>query len=165
MNEDTIETIIAMFIASALFFVLFYIIAWIFCVKIMKIPAEEDAGIYMILFTTVNNRFIGFPVTYGILGDEILFFMVIFQVMLIAYVYSAGVIQVNYGGPKVSDLRGIIKALMNICTISTFVSIIMLFLGIHLHALVFNTLEQVGSATTPVSMLVIGMQLGSSNYK
>ncbi len=156
---------ILMFAGSAAFFLLFYILAWVFIVKIMKIPAEEDAGVYMIMFTTVNNGFIGFPVTYAIFGDEILFYMVIFQIMLIVYVYSAGVIQVNYGSPRVSDLRGMAKALVNTCTMATLLSVVLLFFGVQLPDILFRTVDLVGSATTPVSMLVVGMQLGNSNFR
>ncbi len=165
MDPALMTNTILMFAGSAAFFLLFYILAWVFIVKIMKIPAEEDAGVYMIMFTTVNNGFIGFPVTYAIFGDEILFYMVIFQIMLIAYVYSAGVIQVNYGSPRVSDLRGMAKALINTCTMATLLSVVLLFLGVQLPDILFRTVDLVGSATTPVSMLVVGMQLGNSNFR
>lgn len=165
MNPALMTNTVLMFLGGGLFFLVFYIIAWIYVVKIMKIPANQDAGVYMIMFTTVNNGFIGFPVTYAIFGDEILFYMVIFQIMLIVYVYSAGVIQVNYGSPRVSDLKGMAKALVNTCTMSTVLSVVLLVLGIRLPEVVFNAVELVGSATTPVSMLVVGMQLGNSNFR
>ena len=165
MDPALMTNTVLMFLGGGLFFLVFYIIAWIYVVKIMKIPANQDAGVYMIMFTTVNNGFIGFPVTYAIFGDEILFYMVIFQIMLIVYVYSAGVIQVNYGSPRVSDLKGMAKALVNTCTMSTVFSVVLLVLGVQLPEVVFNAVELVGSATTPVSMLVVGMQLGNSNFR
>ncbi len=165
MDPSLMANTVLMFVGSAAFFVLFYFIAWVFVVKIMKVPTDQDAGVYMIMFTTVNNGFIGFPVTYAIFGDEILFYMVIFQIMLIVYVYSAGVIQVNYGSPRVSDLKGMAKALVNTCTIATLISVVLLFLNIRLPEIIFDAVELVGSATTPVSMLVVGMQLGNSNFK
>ena len=85
--------------------------------------------------------------------------------MLIVYVYSAGVIQVNYGSPRVSDLKGMAKALINTCTLSTVFSVVLLLLGIQLPQIIFDAVELVGSATTPVSMLVVGMQLGNSNFR
>lgn len=165
MDPALMSNTVLMFLGAAAFFIIFYIIAWFYIVKIMRIPADQDAGVYMIMFTTVNNGFIGFPVTHAIFGDEILFYMVIFQIMLIVYVYSAGVIQVNYGSPRVSDIRGMAKALVNTCTMATLLSVILLFLGVQLPEIVFNAVELVGCATTPVSMLVVGMQLGNSNFR
>ena len=165
MNPALMTNTVLMFLGGGLFFAVFYVIAWIYVVKIVKIPADQDAGVYMIMFTTVNNGFIGFPVTYAIFGDEILFYMVIFQIMLIVYVYSAGVIQVNYGSPRVSNLKGMAKALVNTCTLSTVLSVVLLLLGIQLPEIIFDAVELVGSATTPVSMLVVGMQLGNSNFR
>ncbi len=39
----------------------------------------------------------------------------------------------------------------------------MLFAGLHLPAVLFQTTETIGNATVPVSMLLVGMQLGDSN--
>ena len=165
MEPSLMSNTVLMFLGGGAFFAVFYVIAWIYVVKIMKIPADQDAGVYMIMFTTVNNGFIGFPVTYAIFGDEILFYMVIFQIMLIVYVYSAGVIQVNYGSPGVSDIKGMAKALINTCTLSTVLSVLLLVLRVQLPEILFHAVELVGSATTPVSMLVVGMQLGNSNFR
>ena len=39
----------------------------------------------------------------------------------------------------------------------------MLFAGLHLPKLIFDSVELVGDITVPLSMLVVGMQLGESN--
>lgn len=165
MNPALMENTIWMFVGSAAFFGVFYFISKLFILKIMKIPAEQDAGVYMLMYTTVNNGFIGFPVTLAIFGEEIFFYMVIFQIMLIVYVYSLGIVQVNYGSPRVSDMKGMLRAMMNTCTGATLLSVILLLLGIRLPEVIFQTVDLVGSATTPVSMLVVGMQLGNSNFR
>ena len=79
--------------------------------------------------------------------------------------YCQGPIQVNYGSPRVSDLRGMAKALVNTCTMATLLSVVLLFFGVQLPDILFRTVDLVGSATTPVSMLVVGMQLGNSNFR
>ena len=38
----------------------------------------------------------------------------------------------------------------------------MLLLGLHLPDMLFETVDTIGSATVPISMLVVGIQLGSS---
>ena len=41
----------------------------------------------------------------------------------------------------------------------------MLFAGLHLPKLIFDSVELVGDITVPLSMLVVGMQLGESNIE
>ena len=52
MDPALMTNTVLMFLGGGLFFLVFYIIAWIYVVKIMKIPANQDAGVYMIMFTT-----------------------------------------------------------------------------------------------------------------
>ena len=66
------------------FFGIFSFIAWVVCVKIMKIPPEENCGVYMMLFTSANNGFIGLPITLAIFGEDMMFCMV-FSILSTAF--------------------------------------------------------------------------------
>lgn len=165
LTPDTLSKTVQMLLLAAGFFVLSTALAWVFCVKILGITADKDAGIYVACMATVNNGFMGFPITQALFGSDILFLMVLFQTMLTIYLYSAAVVLVNYGTEKTGDLKLILKSLANPCTVCAVISIILLVLGIQLPEVIFNSLDSLGSATVPVSMLVVGIQLGGSNLK
>lgn len=167
LTDDTAAVTLQMLLASAVWFAAVFILSWLVCVKILRIRPEEDAGIYMGSMSTINNGFMGFPITLALFGNDILFLMVMFQSMLMIYLYSACILQVNYGlgGTSGTSLRRTLKALKNPSTISSVISILMLLAGIRLPEVLFNTVDTIGSATVPISMIVVGIQLGSSNLK
>lgn len=163
VTDDTALSALLMGICAVAFFAAGYVLSWIICVKILKISADEGAGVYMLAMTTINNGFMGFPITYALFGDDILFLMIIFQVLLVIYSYSVGMIQVSYGSKAVATGKNLLRSLATPSTIAAGVSIIFLLLQVKLPSVLYDTIDQVGSATVPLSMIVVGMQLGSSN--
>ena len=130
--------------------------------KILKMKDHPDAGVYMAGITTINNGFMGFPITLALFGEDVFFYMVLFQMMLTIYLYSGCIMQVDYGHKGKMDLKLTLKQLANPCSMSAVLGIIMLFLGLHLPDMIFETVDSIGSITVPLSMLVVGIQLGSS---
>lgn len=162
LTEDTVILTLQMILYSVLWFAASYALSWLFCMKVMKLKSHPDVGVYMAGMTTINNGFMGFPITLAIFGDDVLFFMILFQVMLIVYLYSVCIIQVNYGSKRSFDIHAIWKRLLNPCTISSVLGIIILLMGLHLPDMILETIDTIGSTTVPISMIVVGMQLGSS---
>ena len=50
-------------------------------------------------------------------------------------------------------------------TFCAVIAIIMFVAGIHFPALVFKSIDMIGQATIPISMLIVGIQLGGSNIR
>ena len=48
-------------------------------------------------------------------------------------------------------------------TFCAVIAIIMFFAGIHFPSVVFQSIDMIGQATIPLSMLIVGIQLGGSN--
>lgn len=162
LTDDTFMLTLQMILCAVLWFAVSTLLSWLFCIKILKMKDNADVGVYMAGITTINNGFMGFPITKALFGDDVLFFMVLFQMVLTIYLYSGCIIQVNYGSKGRIDVRSVIKHLANPCTICAFLGIAMLLLGLHLPDVLFETVNTIGSATVPISMLVVGIQLGSS---
>ena len=162
LTDDTLVQTLQMILFAVLWFAVSALLSWLFCVKLLKIGKDAHAGVYMAGMTTINNGFMGFPITKALFGDDVLFFMVLFQMILTIYLYSGCIIQVNYGSKGRIDLRQVGKRLANPCTLSAVLGIIMLLLGLHLPDMIYETVNTIGSATVPLSMLVVGIQLGSS---
>ena len=162
LTDDTLMQTLGMILFAVIWFAVSAFLSWIICIKILKLGKNTDAGVYMAGMTTINNGFMGFPITKALFGDDVLFFMVLFQMILTIYLYSGCIIQVNYGNKGRIDLRQVGKRLTNPCTMSAFLGIAMLLLGLHLPDMLFETVNTIGSATVPLSMLVVGIQLGSS---
>lgn len=149
----------------ALYFIVFCFIGWVLCAKIMKIKGDEDCGVYMMLFASINNGFIGLPITLSIFGEDALFYMVFFQIALVIYLFGPGIIQIHYGDKKTGAGTAMLKAILTPVIIAAFLGVVLLVLGIRMPEMIQKSLETIGSATTPISMIVIGIQLGSSDFK
>ncbi len=150
-------------IFSALFFIGSYLFSSLLCKKIYPIKAEDHAGIYMIAIATLNNGFMGFPITYALFSDEVFFCMVLFNFIHVVYVYSAGIVQVNYGFDSSTSFKTTLRYLVNPCTIAAGFSLIILFCNLQLPEPILDSIDIIGDATVPISMLLVGIQLGSSN--
>lgn len=163
-NPDVATSTVQVFICGILFFAGSFVLGYFLCKKILKVSPADDLGVYIMAFSTVNNGFMGFPITQAIFGSDILYLMILHNICLTLYMYSAGPFILNMNSGKGSfDLKRLLKTFCNPSTILSIVSIIMLFAGLHLPALLFDSMELIGDITVPLSMLVVGMQLGDSN--
>ncbi len=165
IEEGMATTVIEMLLSAGVYFVIFCFIAWVLCTKVINIREKNDRGVYMMLFASINNGFIGLPITLAIFGEEKLFLMVFFQIALMIYIYGPGILQVHYGEEARSNKT---KALKSICgpgTVAALIGLVLLFTGTRLPEMLFKSIESIGSATTPLSMIIIGIQLGSSNFR
>lgn len=131
-----------------------------------------DANVLAFGMTTTNSGFMGFPVTLSVFGPAVFYYMVIQNISLNLYIYSIGIWQLNYkanaqaaGTKQRKTLAETIKPFLNLLIISAVVSTIMLFAGIKLPEYVMDICSTVGDVTIPTSMILVGIQLGSSNLK
>ncbi len=113
----------------ALYFVVFCFLGWVLCAKMMKLKGHEDCGVYMMLFATINNGFIGLPITLAIFGEDALFYMALFQITLVLYIFGPGILQIHYGEKKTGS-TSMLKAILSPVIIAAILGVLLLALGI-----------------------------------
>ena len=165
LHDDTLSLSLQTLFGAAVFFVIYAILGWIVSAKLVKVDPAENIGVYTFSFGSVNSGFIGFPITLALFGSGLLYLMVIQNVVLGLYLYTFGIMLVNIGtsGGK-PDFKGFVNSFKNINTIASVVSIVMLFMGLKLPSIIFDCVDMIGGATTPLSMLIVGMQLGDCDF-
>lgn len=164
-NADLGMATVEIFVLGALFFVFTFAAGWLVCKKLLHVSPASDLGVYVFCFSSINNGFMGFPITQAVFGSDILYFVVLHNIMLNLYMFSAGpfVLSMGAGTRHELSLRYIGKKLCNPTMIVSTLSVIMLLCGLKLPALAFDTLELIGSITVPLSMILVGVQLSGSN--
>lgn len=162
LTQSTFRLLLEVLIGSAVFFCLAALVAFVL-VKCLRCKDKEDEGVMMVIITSVNSGFMGFPVTKAIFGSTSFFLMVIENIVLNIYLYSLAVLQMNYGHEKKGNIKEVLKPLCNMCTLSLLFGLIILFAGIRLPEPVLNSFNTVGDATIPVSMIVVGVQLAEND--
>lgn len=164
LSADVIVATVQTMAGAVIFFTVTTLFS-ILIVKLFKFKPGEDRGMYIVAITTVNSGFMGFPVTKAIFGGDIFYLMVMHNILLNLYMYGAVPPLLNIGSETKLHPKKILKSMCNICVIAVIAGIIMLILGVKPPAVLDDVIQSLSDATIPLSMLLVGMQLGSSNVK
>ncbi len=125
---------------------------------------EPTRSIHSLLSATGNVVFLGYPVITAVYGTEGLYYAVIYGIVNDTLLWSLGVYLVNRSTGR-GNSKEALKKLLNPNTISCILGIALMFLGVKLPTLLFDTLSGVGHLTTNLSMIFIGMVLATIDIK
>ena len=116
---------------------------------------------FMLLFG--NTGFIGIPVIRALYGTEAVFFAAILEMVNDVVIFTIGMmlIQMSAG----AKLRFEPKLFLNPGLIGVIVGLLLFLLDIRLPEVIGGAVEMVGDATTPLTMFIIGYQLGGLKAK
>lgn len=130
--------------------------------KAMKMPkTKQYLMVFMLLFG--NTGFIGIPVIKALYGTEAIFFAAIIELINDILIFTIGMalIQVSAGAKLKLGLR----QFLNPGLIGVLIGLALFLLDLRLPALLGGSVEMIGAATTPLTMFVIGYQLGGLKLK
>jgi putative auxin efflux carrier len=135
----------------------------LFCIPalcLFRVP-EERRGIWILCCTFCNNGFMGFPITLALFGEEGLALAVFLAIPFNLLIYTAGPWLVcldrpSSGDAQPSSWRAILFTATNLATL---LGILLYALRIPLPAVIVSPLGYLSDITTPLSMVVIGMNL------
>ncbi|MDD4200833.1 MAG: AEC family transporter [Eubacteriales bacterium] len=152
--------ILPMFIISVLFFVLMPFISWLIT-RILHVKKEEShLYIYMTIFSNVG--FMGYPLIASIFGEGAILYASIFNLIAIITNFTLGIILMSKGGEK-NTLN--LKNLLSPGIIASLFALTIFIANIRLPDMLNNTLKTIGETTTPLAMIVIGIELSNISIK
>ena len=189
LTDDTLSMTLQTFAGSVVFFVVAGVLGYFFAKHLLRVIPSSNLGVYTFAFASINTGFMGFPVTLALFGQDIFYLMVMQNVILTVYLYSAGPLMLRLGCERgevlqtetsgtsdtanavktegtsggSSALKSFFKSFWNPNAVASVISLIMLFAGLHLPKLIFEPVQTLGDATIPLSMLLVGLQLSESN--
>lgn len=132
------------------------LIAYLY-VKINKIE-NPDKGIYLFIIIFANVGFMGYPIIEVVFGKIGVFYGALFNLWFNILLWTVGVILAN---PK-NNTKINLKTIINPGTISIIIGITLFIFSIQLPGPLFNALNSLGEATTPLAMIVVGSMLSES---
>lgn len=156
-----LEDIIFVFIVGFAIYLIMPILGYVI-VKIMKVPLPQQ-GLYIFMTVFSNIGFMGFPVMKAIFGNEAVFFTAIFNMIFNLFVFSAGVMIMNYGTGQNVKLDP--KNLLSPGVIASLVALLIYFTKLTVPDIVSTTITMIGDITTPMAMLLIGSTLATIPLK
>lgn len=166
LTRETAVATVELIIGSCLWFVVFTLIGYYLCTRLLKVQPASDTGVFIFLFASLSNGFMGIPITLVLFDSDVLYLMILHSTVLAIYLYAAGLPLVHIGTEKNRGFsrETLLIIFKNPATICAAAAIVMLFTGLKLPSVVFDSVDMIGDATTPLSMLIVGMQLGECDF-
>lgn len=130
--------------------------------KLMRMPkTKQYVAVFMLLFG--NTGFIGIPVIKALYGTDAIFFAAIIELINDVLLFTVGIILIQLSAG--ANLKVGIKQFLNPGLIGVIIGLILFLLNFRLPALLGGSIEMIGNATTPLTMFIIGFQLGGLKIK
>ncbi len=147
---DSINGIIIAILATIILYPLGYLVG-----KLFKI-SKDKMGVFLALFVYSNVVFIGLPVSQALFGDDAVAYVLEYYIANTVIFWTLGVyfLQTSSSKGKV----GInLKTLITPSLTATVIAIIFIFLEIKLPSMIQKPADMLGSMTSPLATLFIGM--------
>jgi predicted permease len=167
INGDMYRNTILMLALSALIYIVTSAVTTFISDRIFSLKDQQDRNVLASAMTGCNSGFMGLPVASAVFGDLVFYYLVIQTIVNNTYLFVLSLVQLHHRESESSSksLREILKPLANPTSAATVVSIAMLFTGLHLPEYVMGIVEPLGDITIPLSMILVGIQLGGSDFK
>ena len=130
--------------------------------KLFRLPPATKT-IHTCMSTFGNVIFLGYPLITALYGQEGLFYAIVYALINDGFVWTLGVYLIAKSAGN--DAKSGLKKLINPNTIAFAIALVMLACGVRLPNLLHDTLASVGSMTTCLSMLFIGITLSTIDLK
>ncbi len=130
--------------------------------KLIRLPkSKQYLAVFMLLFG--NTGFIGIPVIKALYGTEAIFFAAIVELINDVLIFTVGIMMIQLSAG--ANLKVNPRQFLNPGLIGVIIGLLLFLLNIQLPDLLGGSVSMNGSATTPLTMFVIGFQLGGLKLK
>ena len=156
------KDIVTIIVIGLVLFPLNAMIAKLLC-RLARVP-EGRRGVWAFCATFSNTGFMGFPIILALLGDEALALAAALNSSFNIIVYTLGGTMVYGDRPAVDgkkeklDLKSVLVTAINI---STLLGLLFYFTQLPVPGAVLKPMTHLGNMTTPLSMIVTGMNLSN----
>lgn len=160
-SDSSRKDVILMIVCGVVLFGFFILLAELLP---KKLPVrDEDLVCFKYYMAFTNNAFMGFPVVKALWGSKALVYASLLNIPIgiLMYSYGIGLFAKAAGG----EARMKLKDMINIPICSSLIMMVLALIPFHFTGPVQFTLETVGDATVPLSMIIVGATLAASPLK
>ena len=124
---------------------------------------SQTSRVFVLLCSIPNSGFLGIAVIYSLLGEVAMPFAVLYEFGLGLFFWTVIIGQLR--DDKTAGLGASLKKLLNPAIIATLVGLIINFFKIPLPEIITVPVKTMGSANTPLAMLLVGYTLTTLQFK
>ena len=136
-------------------------VASIFAVK------KERRGLFISMFFNSNTIFVGLPINQALFGDASIPYVLIYYMCNTTFFWTLGtyLIQRDGEGEAEFDLKTSLKKIFSPPLMGFMLGLVIVILHIKLPVFLASDLQYLGSLTTPLSMIFIGLSVSNAGVK
>ena len=141
------------------------IIAFAFAKLVCRFMKLDNSKTYLLTFMLMfgNTGFMGIPVCAALYGGEGTFYAALIDAVQDVFIFTVGLILIERSTGKHIGLS--VKHFLTPGMASIVVGLGLFVAGITLPQIVYVPMETIGTATSPLAMIVVGFQLGQISLK
>ena len=148
-------------IVCLIIFAILLLISFPFAKMIRLSRSKQYLTVYAL--SQSNTGFIGLPVIKALYGSEAIFFAAIVELINDVLIFTIGIMMIQMSAG--ANLKVNFKQFLSPGLIGVIIGLILFLLRIELPGVLAGSIEMIGNATTPLTMFVIGFQLGGLKIK
>jgi len=156
------ETVSVM-VCVLLFYIISSALTYLF-VRIIKLGNREDIGVYIVAVAATNSGFMGFPIVKALYGNDMLYLMVMGNIMLNVYMMWMEPYILTIGSGEKVSAKNLFDGLKTPIVISMLIGFVMMIFHIRPEGVIDETMTMIGDITIPMSMILVGIRLGSVKF-
>ncbi|MCQ2546652.1 MAG: AEC family transporter [Clostridia bacterium] len=133
---------------------------------VIRLPSSQS-GIMAFMMVFGNTGFLGLPVLNGLFGKEAVFYGALCDSSVDLLIFSLGVTLIRQAakGDERMGLGETLKGIINPCFVCVIIGLVLYVLQITLPDIISGPLDMLGSATSPLAMMVVGAHLGRISFR
>lgn len=160
-SKQILEDSVYAMIVCLLVFLLIYMLT----VAIAKTVKMEKKRQYLLCFMLLfgNTGFIGIPVMKALYGGEAVFYAAIIELINDVLIFTVGILMIQKSAGVDPKMKW--KELLSPGMVGVMIGLGLFLLQISLPEMIGQAVEMIGNATTPLTMFMIGIQLGELKWK
>lgn len=149
------------FVVVLLVFAIAFIVGFLL-VKMLKIKREQG-GIFAFMLVFANTGFMGIPVISALYGKEAVFYASIIEMVNDIMLFTVGIMLIQLSAGVKTKIS--FKEFLTPGMIGIIIGYVMFLCNFQLPGFLGHSVNIIGAATTPLTMFIIGVQVGELRFK
>ncbi len=142
-----------------------FLLAFVVGTVILRWTSLPKSKQYILIFMLIfaNTGFMGIPIINALYGKEAIFYASVIELVNDVFLFTVGIvlIQLSLGGKKQIRLKNMLSPGL----IGVFIGFLLFLFSVDLPGFLGDSIAIVGQATTPLSMIIIGLEIGKMSLK
>ncbi len=158
-SDDLLGTSVVVMVLTAVFYAMASVATYGF-LKLFNVKPREQWGGYIPAVAATNSGFMGFPITKALFGNDMLYLMIMGNIILNVYLLGIVPSVLGDGVDQKFSLKKFAKNFFNPIMIAIIIGGVMMAFQVKPPQVLDEIFTMLSDVTIPISMVLVGLHLG-----